>query len=186
MIMRVFIGITLPDFAQKTLREALRPTESSRLRCLMPYQYHLTLHPPLYIRDKDALVKDLAGGFQAPAPFKIALDRIGLGPSLKAPRLIWASGPENETLSELSQQFVDLMQQWQEPSDHPQKHRPYYPHVTIARLGRRQDHPALEFKDLEINLSFEVHSVVVFESTISAFGSCYTPIWEFALAAPKF
>jgi RNA 2',3'-cyclic 3'-phosphodiesterase len=64
------------------------------------------------------------------------------------------------------------------------ENRPYTPHVTLGRRKVPGPIPDKALVKLE-RMSFNVHSVVLFKSTLRPEGALYTPVWDIQLKGEK-
>ena len=148
---------------------------------------HVTLVPPWYERDTDAVARKLAPlrGF---APFAVRFDRIVYGPSPREPRLIWAEGTAPQELIELKQKIELLL------GVHPEA-RPFRLHLTLARLRtpKRSDGGQARFRpeqfasfpmkrlDERVSWTEEIRSVLLMESHLSPAGADYEVLADIPL-----
>lgn len=154
---RVFIGLKMtPDVAQELARLA-HDLDRHSVRLVAPADIHLTLVPPWNADSIPEAVDRLRGALGGIRPFLLQFDRLGYGPQLRRPRLLWAECPVSEELSRLHGALRCVFGSVDE--------RPFRPHATLARLGEKgraiaRKHPI----DPLLALGQQVTSVELFRS----------------------
>jgi len=130
------------------------------------------------------------------APFEVSLDRVGVFPDLKRPRVLWVGlKDEQGTLKTLWSGIEQAL----ESAGFPVDPRPFSPHLTLARIkspwgikspkGIKSPRGTKALKDeLDALLSegidpnpFPVGSVQLYESQLTPKGSIYTVLANFKL-----
>jgi len=172
MSKRIFIAINLPEDVKNKLADFRKDYPDLPVHWTKKDNLHVTLSFIGYIDDEELLVvikqvKRAVGKHQL---FNIDLERISLGPTGKSPRMIWAIGAANPILSKLKNR---IEQELAQNSFYQEENRPYYPHITLARIKPwewRKDRREIK---QEILLSFEVDSIDVMESVLSRTGPEY-------------
>ena len=110
-------------------------------------------------------------------PFRMALRGVGVFPSLRKPRVVWAGITEG--VEELSAIFRDMEPKLVELDFKPES-RPFSPHITIARVrsGRNRDRLIEEVKALEDTDfgGFEARHVKLKKSVLTPRGPVYTDL----------
>ena len=133
---RMFIAIDLPKQVAWQLGQLVqlrqRGAEPARgVRPMQPAQLHLTLHFLGDVEDDSRLdlQERLAGLRQA--AFMITIRGTGVFPPRGRPSVLWAGVVESQPLVELHAAVASAL----ESCGLDVEHRPYVPHVTLARLS---------------------------------------------------
>lgn len=179
--MRLFVAINpsteerarLAD-ASSALRDAGYP-----VRWVPADNVHLTLKFLGEVSEEraaevSAAVDDCTKGI---GPFEMGIGGFGAFPSARRPSVVWTGIALNETLRELQAKAETAL----EGLGFPREDRPFKPHLTIGRAGKRA-RPS-EFRGLEEALarlqyqdSFHVRSVNVMKSRLMPGGAVYEVI----------
>jgi len=110
-------------------------------------------------------------------PFRMALRGVGVFPSLRRPRVVWAGVTEGA--EELEAVFRELEPRLVELDFKPEG-RPFSPHITIARVrsGRNRDRLIEEVMALEgMDFGgFQVRNVKLKKSVLTPGGPVYTDL----------
>ena len=110
-------------------------------------------------------------------PFRMALRGVGVFPSLRRPRVVWAGITEG--VEELTAIFRDMEPRLVEMDFKPES-RPFSPHITIARVrsGRNRDRLIEEVMALEATDfgGFEARHVKLKKSVLTPRGPVYTDL----------
>jgi RNA 2',3'-cyclic 3'-phosphodiesterase len=180
---RLFVALELSAHARARLVEwqgdVFAPFGRT-VRLVKPESLHVTLaflghHPESAVEEiRDATLGGVAG---LPAPSLTASGVRGLPP--RRPRL-WALDLDDP--GELS---TDVHQAVAEPLVEggwyvPEK-RPFWPHVTVARVRAREKPPRIEVEPP--SLSFVASEAVLYRSRLSRAGADYEPLARVALGA---
>ena len=144
------------------------------VRWLKDKDLHLTLVPPWYAEDPAPVIAELErlrGRGKISAEFR----RVGYGPNVREPRLIWAEGPVPAGLPELQAEALRLAGQ-------PAERRPLRLHITLARF-RPENFPGLPVKRLEDEVRWpeEFAAVALVEAHLSPSGADYEILEEIPL-----
>lgn len=115
-------------------------------------------------------------------PFEIECHSVGAFPDLNTPRVIWAGlEPEGAEVLELLQRTVE-----QELGELgvPKEHRPFHPHVTLARVKSRRT-PSFQkllyrYDDVRFGRSY-IRDLALFESHLREDGPSYEVVERFPL-----
>lgn len=149
--------------------------------CKLPVRWvpldtlHVTLIPPWYCDDVEGIfgkLHDLLDAFKA---FDVCFSTISVGPTLRKPRLIWASGGVHDGLGKLQEKLSCLV----EPS-FSQLERAFLLHVTLARIKKNQK-ICLVPEIIDWKVTF--HSVRLYESILRPLGVEYRILCEVELGA---
>ena len=126
---RLFIAIDLPKPVSWRLGQLLvQPPRG--VRPVRPGQLHLTLHFLGDVEDAAHAALPEALGRVTHAAFSIAIHGTGVFPPHGRPTVLWAGLAESEGLVELHAAIGAAV----ESCGLEVEHRPYVPHVTLARL----------------------------------------------------
>jgi RNA 2',3'-cyclic 3'-phosphodiesterase len=116
------------------------------------------------------------------APFSIQLGHTGVFPKRGEPRVLWIG--VNDISGKLSELHARLEDESLKAGFEKEK-RAFHPHLTIARLRRRQH--ASELAQAHLQMTFEpveilVNELLVIRSELSSAGSKYTVVSRHALS----
>lgn len=144
--MRLFTGLDLP--AHRTaeldaLIASLRPLAAVRWSAAA--NLHVTTK---FIGEwPEARLDELRGALDAvprPAPFHVSLAGLGWFPNPHQPRIFWLAVKAAPALAELAASLDAALA----PLGIAAEPRAYHPHLTLARLGTRDDGPAPDLAPL--------------------------------------
>lgn len=135
---RLFVAAALPEWLKDQLESYCLPFQHESVRLVPRGKLHLTLHfignfPQAQVPDLNEKLQRLAKQFN---PFRLRLQEVTPGPSLRSPRLIWARFAPNPIFEQLSVALAEEIGGKPLPHQHP------IPHVTLARF--RKDRPKPE------------------------------------------
>lgn len=178
--MRVFIAIELPaeiKAALAALQTELRQTRAD-VSWTKPDNFHLTLKflGEIEAHRLPAITNACVEAAAGVSAFSLRLQKTGVFPNLKQPKVLWAGlASENDTLSRLQQRV--------EASLHAlgfaKESRTFHPHLTLGRVKSLANLAAVTAKLLAAplpELSFPVHELVVMQSQLHPAGAIYTPL----------
>jgi len=181
--MRLFTGLDLPaqvSASLENLLDTLRP--AARLRWSPVANLHITTKfigdwPPDRLREmRSALAR-----VPAREPITVTVRGLGWKPNSHNPRLFWA-GVEAPGLSDLARDIDDTLLNL----DVAPEHRPYHPHLTMARIGKPVPIGAVLSRITELPStnfgSFEADRFYLYDSKTGPGGSVYTKLAEFPFA----
>jgi len=149
-----FIAIPLPDDLKNRLA-AIQPPALPGMRILAREELHLTLH---FLGEVAVSNIDTARAALATVKinaFTIGLNGVGMFPSERHAKVLWAGVEANEDLTALHRSIGTVLA---DAIGFRPEERPYSPHITLARL----DDPAPPYvidRYLEENRGFVVPSV---------------------------
>ncbi|MCZ6512618.1 MAG: RNA 2',3'-cyclic phosphodiesterase [Nitrospinae bacterium] len=186
--MRTFIAIDIPPSVVKAITVIQNRFKSLGLHAswVRPGNIHLTLK---FLGDIDPNqvpgIRDKITVALAPlAPIEVSLDRVGVFPDLKRPRVLWV-GLKDEKGALETLHFG--LEQALASAGFPADLRPFSPHLTLARIKSRRGTKELQ-NELDALLSegiapnpFPVGSVQLYESQLTPKGSIYTVLANFKL-----
>ena len=131
-MLRLFVGVELPDPVKQTLLLAQGGVEGARWQTAE--QLHLTLR---FIGNVDRRAAEDARDALAQvafAPFEVAIAGVGLFGKSRAPRVLYADVVDPQPLKALRDRIEQaLVRSGLEP-----ERRKYKPHVTLARFSGRR------------------------------------------------
>ena len=168
---RLFTGLEVPPDVPQAL--ALKQGALRKSRWIAPADYHITLR---FLGDVEVPVAEAlqAGLAEAKArpPFTITLDGLRCFGGNK-PHTIYASVATSPELAELKEEHEQIARR----AGVGPEARKFAPHVTLARLSRGSEPPAvaayLGDSGLFTPLSFRVERVVLFSARESTGGGPY-------------
>ena len=151
---RYFIALPLPDEVRDRL-VAIQPPAHPGMRILAREELHLTLHflGDVAANDIDTLRAALATVKMS--AFTIGINGVGMFPSERHAKVLWAGVEADEDLTALHRSIGSILSG---AIGFRSEERPYSPHITLARL----DEPALPDvfdRYLDENREFLVPSV---------------------------
>lgn len=179
--MRTFIAATLPAHiidhvaaVQNSLRSA-----GVRAKWARASNMHLTLK---FLGDIDETEVASAGramseSARGSSPITLLASGIGVFPSLRRPRVIWAGlGGETEKLTRLQAAMEDAL----DAAGFPRENRAYSAHLTVGRIRERIDLKKLpdmieRFEKFESE-PFAVDRVTLFKSDLKPDGPVHTKL----------
>lgn len=185
--MRTFFCIPIINRHCETLAHTaarVRTTTQMKANWVSQDNYHITLRflgdiDPELVVDLDHLSRDIAEDNE---PFECTLDRLGAFPSIDRARVLWVGGdipPSFRRLSRsLSAGLADL--------GFPQGKKDSVVHVTLARIKDLPDPGltrAIEALGPLKPMYMAVDRLVLMESTLTAQGAVYTPLFTTKLGA---
>jgi 2'-5' RNA ligase len=151
------------------------------LRWTRPEQRHLTLQFLGPVPDGDSLAQSVTESVRGVAPFTLALGGVGAFPSAARASVVWLGVSRGaEELGALAGAIATATG----PLGFGADHRPFRPHVTLARAARARDLRALVERlwTGPAGPPWTVDRVVLFDSDTRADGSVHTERAWFALA----
>ena len=110
-------------------------------------------------------------------PFEISVERVGVFPDLRRPRIVWLGiGEGRKNLERLSREAEEALR----PVGFPPERRPFKGHLTIGRV-RSQRGGAELARQIERRRGFRagravVSELVLFRSDLRPGGAVYTPL----------
>lgn len=175
---RLFVAIDLPDEHTEQLRQ-LRD-DAINARWTPPEQYHLTLRFIGDVEDDRVdPIREALSAIQTP-PFVLQGQGLGVFPSRRRPRVVFANIDEVTTLMNVQRDIEQTLQELGFEEDA----KAFRPHVTLARLKRAppQDVRAYLQAHQEFTLDpFDVRAYYLYESTLHPSGAVHERIATFAL-----
>lgn len=136
---------------------------------------HLTLVPPWHEEDLESVKKSLMRASKKFDAFDLEFSKIEYGPSLKSPRLIWATGKTSKKIEKLKSTIEKVLKK------EPEK-RSFCPHITLARFNPQKFKPH-EKVEKQIDWEETVESFVLMESHLSKRGADYEFLDTFGFSA---
>jgi RNA 2',3'-cyclic 3'-phosphodiesterase len=182
-VMRLFIGIELPESVREGLAEVqreLRPI-STAARWVATESAHLTLKFLGEITEQRAEEVHQAMSVLTWKPFQTTVKGIGFFPGTRSPRVFWA-GVQAPTLEALTERIDSKL----ETFGFEKERRSYRAHITLARAKRGPLEPALvtassQFEERDFG-TFNVDRCFLYQSELTSTGPVYTKIREYLLS----
>lgn len=170
---RIFVAVSISKTLQdKILAWEKRWQSASRripVRWLAGKNLHITLVPPWYTEDVEAVKQQLAKVrfVGTKGDFVMAFRRVTYGPDPRHPRLIWAEG-------EAPREMVALKEKIEKALRVKPERRAFLLHLTIARF-RTETFSSFPVKTLNKKVAWRdtVSSFVLMESRLSSAGADY-------------
>lgn len=184
--LRALVVRAQEQIKQRLHRSLLSKGQDVRVQWVRPDSIHLTLK---FLGDIEEGLVDPIRELLAPvvtgvSPFSVGVERLGVFPDLRNPRVLWLglSGPV-ETLvrlaAEADARFHSL--------GFPLEKRPFDPHLTLARVkersrevGRAVTESGMMSERLLVG-ELEVHGVSLMKSELRPAGAVYTKLWDIPL-----
>ncbi|HXJ93336.1 MAG TPA: RNA 2',3'-cyclic phosphodiesterase [Terriglobia bacterium] len=183
--MRAFVAIDLPDeiraaLAREQARLKAACAHHRHVRWTRPEGLHLTLR---FLGEiEQAQAASAIAAFQGLGrfdPFKVEVKGFGFFPDPRRPRVFWVGLQAPASLTELAARVEAAL----EPLGFPGEHRPFKPHLTLARFDRPQSPAALaeatEGSSVRSFGQFEVSEFFLFESRLRLGGAEYFKLARF-------
>jgi 2'-5' RNA ligase len=177
---RLFVALDLPE-DRRALLEALQ-TDALSARWTPPEQYHLTLRFVGDVPDQQAEAVAQALAPVPVAPFSLQSPGLGVFPSRRKPRVLFADIQRVEALMTLQHRIDEaLLSAGVDRAD-----KPFHPHITVARLKRARPQTVRDYlrerQDFRL-APFPVTEFVLYQSDLTSEGAIHTPRARFALDA---
>ncbi len=185
-VIRTFVAIPLPEHVKRFLSRVQSELRSARLTAAWPdpARFHLTLkflgpirqemQPPI-----QSAMTALAGAYP---DLSLTARGMGVFPNVRNARVLW-SGIQGRT-RRLTDLAADLDKRLQSIGI-PAPSRPFFPHVTLARLKKpaRKSvlNPLLERFENEASQTFTANRLVFYKSRLTVEGAVHTPLFEVKL-----
>jgi RNA 2',3'-cyclic 3'-phosphodiesterase len=125
---RIFVGIKIADELAEELAALARPLRPHDVRLVPSNDIHLTLVPPWDEPETAGAVGTLQAAISDFKPFVLTFTRLGFGPNLREPRLLWIECAASDELADLR---IALLAAYGRSDS-----RPFVPHVTLARIPK--------------------------------------------------
>jgi 2'-5' RNA ligase len=182
--MRTFLAVDISEEVRSRISDLVRGFRNidPAVKWVDPGNMHITL---FFFGEVDETtlkrIEDISGDtVRGLPPFAAEVGGMGGFPSLSSPRVVWA-GVKNGS-EKLGQIYGDLRDRiLLERLPVPVEKRGYTPHLTLARIKRRPDRSLLdsiEMRKEEQFGSFDVHSIVLYKSTLTRQGPLYERLRE--------
>jgi 2'-5' RNA ligase len=185
-VIRTFVAIPLPEHVKRFLSRVQSELRSARLTAAWPdpTRFHLTLKFLGLTRQEMQLPIQSAMTSLAGVYPDLSLTARGMGvfPNVRNARVLWSGiHCPSRRLTDL---VTDLDKRLQSMGI-PAQSRPFFPHVTLARLKKpaRQSvlNPLLERFENQSSPSFTASRLVFYESRLTAEGAVHTPLFQIKL-----
>jgi RNA 2',3'-cyclic 3'-phosphodiesterase len=190
--LRIFLAVELSlDLCQKVgeLQHQLRARLPS-VNWVRPESIHFTLK---FLGNVDAdmveqvlIAIDPIGKSQH--PFTLEIQGLGVFPQIRRPRILWI-GCTGDIPALLN--LVSGIEGALEPLGVPPEEKPYYPHLTLARIkhdnsqvGGVLTHSGLLEQHQNLGV-LRVDRITLFRSDVGQFGAEYTALWTVLLNEPE-
>ena len=148
-------------------------------RPVKPENLHLTLHFFGDVRQNLAfsVMQEITGHLRGLSPFYIEFHGLGVFPGLRRPRVLWLG--IDKGVQELKE-LAGLVNSAVRSNGLPVDPRPFRPHLTIARAGRKAG-PLTRMADPGVVGRCPVDRLVLFKSTLTPRGPIYESLTELGL-----
>jgi len=184
---RLFIAISIPADIQRRLLAAIDEWHDLPIRWTKQKNIHITLLFIGSVGDEELsrIVSVLPLATQGIQLFDIEFSHIGVGPSEKNPRMVWAEGTTSSGLVKLQKQIEDVIfedkgyvndDDVRGESFNTTKNKSFRLHVTLGRMipfRWKNLAPKIHIAK-SISTSFPVASIELMESELGPGGPVYT------------
>lgn len=172
---RAFVAVVPPSDVFDAIGRAVDPLRSRKpdVRWALRGQWHFTLQFLGRVADDDTLVAALRAVTAGAAPFEVELEGAGAYPSAARAKILWIGvGAGANELTELAASVASVS----EGLGHAVEHRPYTPHLTVARVPRphRLDVVVADLAEGLRDARWTVDALVLVESDTRPGGAVHT------------
>ena len=178
---RLFVAIDLPEEVKRELARFQRE-EMPGARWVTAEQLHLTLRFIGEVDDTTLAAIRLSLDDVQGAPFPLAVQLVGHFPPRKSPHVLWVGADAGAALADLQVQVERGVQ----AAGLAPEHRPFSPHITIARLRETPPHVVAAFERRHQAFAcapFEVTAFHLYESTLTGKGAIHERVQSYPLKA---
>lgn len=182
--MRCFLAVEIPETVKKQIGKTIAALSvewhAAPIRWVQTKHLHLTLHFLGANVEPDAVQLLIAHGtdlVDGTAPIALALGGVGTWPpNQRLARVVYVKvgGPGVQQLDAVRNRFAKLLTEFKIPVDC----RPWHPHLTIGRM-RQPFAPPITPAHFASPTSFTVHSLTIFQSTLTPSGPVYQRLHVF-------
>jgi 2'-5' RNA ligase len=177
--LRLFVAVDVPDAVKAHLTNAIGPFRDRipGARWTRPSGWHVTLKflGATWPRLVDEVTRAVAEAAKESKAFDTELTGVGVFPSLRRARVVWAGLDDREgRFARLVESLDGLLEEHFVPEK-----RAFTPHLTLARLNppRALDEFAPDLPGLPMRPDrFEVDRLVLYRSHLSPKGATYEPL----------
>jgi RNA 2',3'-cyclic 3'-phosphodiesterase len=186
--LRTFIAIDVPPAVLDTITRIQNRFKSLGLHAswVKPGNIHLTLK---FLGETDpdrisGIQNKLTETLAAFAPFRLSMNSAGVFPNTQRPRVLWVGLKDDDGALETLQSNIEKAL---ESVGFPIEHRPFSPHLTLARVKSPKGKKELKDELDAVNQEgidphpFDVVGVHLYESQLTPTGSIYTVLANFKL-----
>ncbi len=177
-MIRIFFAVPIPEKIKATLARFQDEMQniSGRVKWVRPEGMHLTLKFIGEVeQDRAEQLWTALDDLDFPAPFEVTLDKPGVFPNPRRPRILWIGLEHTEELVTVASQIDErLQQEGAEPES-----RKFHPHLTLGRVrGKGLPRPVIEdFLNLAVPPQpMRMESVVCYKSDLQPSGAVYTAL----------
>ncbi|MCL5733861.1 MAG: RNA 2',3'-cyclic phosphodiesterase [Patescibacteria group bacterium] len=169
---RIFIAIPISSRLQEEIFKWEKKYEKLPVRWLAGKNIHITLIPPWYEDNVEAIIKKIES--VKGESFDIEFSKVSYGSDQKRPRLIWAEGKASERIIRLKDELEKIF------SERKSDYKDWLMHITIARFNP-DVFSSFPVKSLNEKVVWRdrVNSFVLMESHLSSSGADYEVLKEF-------
>ncbi|UZJ40777.1 RNA 2',3'-cyclic phosphodiesterase [Prosthecochloris sp. SCSIO W1101] len=172
---RVFIAMPAEEVLRSKASSFREAHRNLPVRWVPPENLHVTLVPPWYCDDVEGIFGKLHDLLDTVKAFDVCFGTISVGPTLKKPRLIWASGGVHDGLGKLQEKLSCLVEPRFDKAE-----KAFLLHVTLARVEKNRK-ICLVPEVIDWKATF--HSVRLYESILRPSGAEYRVLCEVELGA---
>ena len=161
---KLFIGIPVSRDVFRRLERVVNTFSDLPVRWSLPENYHITVLYLGHVHPDDVswISQNLSDLFCDIESFDVVLDQVCFSGSSNDPKVVWATGPDNDQMQLIYQRILHALNLTQESVCS------FRPHIMLGRVGQKRWEALLEkpVVDVPVSLSVDVSSVVLFESMV--------------------
>ncbi len=178
--MRTFLAVPLPENVRQVVHGFIQNEAKKELpiKWVAYENLHITLKflGDIDMNMKAKVVQAVAGVCRRYSPFQVRLQGLGCFPGPRNPRVLWLGVAEGgqglcDIAGELEKGLLPLGFK---------EEKKFHPHLTIGRIKKSCRVDDILSKDLSTD-PVDIHSVVLFRSTLKPTGPVYDEIERFIL-----
>ncbi len=183
-MIRVFLAVELSSDIQEKLAHLQQQLQKTLppINWVRPESIHLTLKFLGYVEPSrvSQLLSVLEPVGEKRETFSIDVQRLGVFPQVKHPRILWVGLTGNiQALNDLVLEIEITL----EPLGFPPEEKPHHPHLTLARIKRENAKVGSVIRQTEVLESVQhlgtlaIDRFTLIQSDLGSSGARYTPLW---------
>jgi len=175
---RIFFAVPISEEVRNLLNDIQSDMRDlpGKIRWVPPEDVHLTIKFIGEVEEEVATnLQSQVDDLSLPERFSITVNRTGVFPHPRRPRVLWVGTEDSTSLEQIATQLDAAFEEYGiEPET-----REFHPHLTLGRVkGRGLPGETLnQFLNYEVpKISMPVESVVCYESVLKSSGAEYTAL----------
>lgn len=164
---KIFVSLNVDEATQKYILKKIESLkESLNASWTAPSQFHVTLSFLGFVSDEEVskICQDLRDALQGSGSFDLFFDTVELAPSASNPKMLWLKGATSKELFQVKKTMSAVVLE----NFHEKKESLLKPHITLARLKRKQTASIEEIstmlKKISLKILVPVSTVDIMES----------------------